>query len=108
MLRAGTLNRLVSIQRHSQSKDGWNTPEPGAIEWVEVVKVWANIRHMSGSETIRAGVEVSAVLVSIRIRWRTGLDGGMRVVHDGDIYRIEAVLPDYRRQYFDIVCKLIQ
>lgn len=106
MLRAGTLNKLVSIQMHSQDKDDWNTPEPGALAWVELAKVWANIRHLSGSETIRAGAEGSSVRVSIRMRWRTGINAGMRVVHDGQIYDIEAPLPDAGRQYLDLVCKL--
>ena len=105
MLRAGTLNKLVSIQRHSQGKDGWNTPEPGAIAWVELAKVWANIQHMSGSETIRAGAEVSTVRVSIRIRWHPGINAGMRVVHAGQIYDIEAVMPESGRRWLDLVCK---
>lgn len=108
MLRAGTLNKQISIQRHGQGTDEWNTPLPGAIAWVEVAKVWANIRHMSGSETIRAGAEVSTVRVSIRIRYRAGINAGMRVVHAGQVYDIEAPLPDSTRRWLDLACKLIQ
>ena len=44
--------------------------------------------------------------VSIRIRYRTDLHAGMRVVHGATVYNIKAALPDFERQvHTDLVCE---
>lgn len=104
----GTLKDRITIQRHNQDKDEWETPIPGTEAWIDVAKVWADVQHKSGLGTIKADAEVSIVRASIRIRRRTGVDAGMRVLFDSSIYSIEAVLPGPTREYVDLVCKLIQ
>ena len=104
-MRAGQLRHRITIQRKTGGKDAWGTPIPDA--WEDVAKVWADIRHQSGSESIRAGADVSIVRASVRIRWRTGIDAGMRVLYQGQAYDIEAVLPGGDRQHLDLVCKLL-
>lgn len=105
---AGSFPHRVTIQRHNQEKDDWGTPIPGAGTWETVATCWANVRHQSGSETIKADADVSTVRASVRIRWRTGIDAGMRLLHAGHAYDIEAVLPGPNRQNIDLVCKLTQ
>ena len=104
-MQAGPLNSRITIQRKTAAADAWGTPEPQG--WEDVAKVWANVRYLSGSESIRAGADVSIVRASIRIRWRTGIDAGMRVLHAGQVYDIEAVLPGADRKHIDLVCKLL-
>ncbi|MOA62674.1 Phage head-tail joining protein [compost metagenome] len=55
--------------------------------------------------TIKADAEVSIVRASIRIRRRTDVDAGMRVLLGAVVYDIEAVLPGPTREYADLVCK---
>lgn len=107
-LRAGSLRDRITIQRHTQEKDGWGTPIPGSIAWVELAKVWADVKHRSGLSAIKAEAEVSIVRASIRIRRRVDVDAGMRVVFMGATYDIEAVLPGAAREYIDLVCKQIK
>lgn len=104
-MQAGKLTERITIQRPTGARDEWNTPRPQA--WKDVASVWADIRHQSGSESIRAGVDVSIVRASIRIRWRTGIDASMRVLYQGQAFDIEAVLPGGNRQHIDLVCKLV-
>lgn len=104
-MQAGSLNSKITIQRKTAAADAWGTPEPQG--WEDVAKVWSNVRHQSGSESIRAGADVSIVRASIRIRWRTGIDAGMRVLHVGQVYDIEAVLPGVGRQHVDLVCRVL-
>lgn len=105
MLRAGTLNRLLTIQRLDGGKDAWGQPLPDV--WVDVCKPWANIRHLSGAEAIKADAVASTVRASIRIRYRTGIDAGMRVLHGTTVYTIKAVMPDEaRREFIDLVCEV--
>ena len=105
MLRSGTLRHRITLQRKTGGVDGWDTPLPEA--WEDVAKVWANVRHQSGAESIKAGADVSIVRASIRLRWREGLNAGMRVLYAGAVYDIEAVLPGGGRQYIDLVCRIL-
>ena len=104
-MQAGRLNRRCQLQSPSQSVDELGQPIPG---WTDVATVWASIRHLSGVESIKADAAVSTVRASIRIRWRPGLNAGMRVVHDAQVYNVEAVLPDAGgREYVDLVCEAV-
>ena len=101
-MRAGRLNCAIVIQRLVTGQDELGQPNAA---WVDVASEWANIAHKSGLETIRAGELVSVVQTSIRIRYRTDLDAGMRVVYGALVYDIRAVMPDLSgRQFTDLVC----
>lgn len=106
-MRAGTLNSQVMIQRRASGKDAWDQPLPEA--WVNYRPLWANIKHQTGSQAIKADAPVSTVRASIRIRYCTDIDAGMRVVHRSTIYDIQAVLPDeVRREHVDLVCEVVR
>lgn len=103
-LDAGTLNTRVTIERKTGGINDWGEPLPEG--WETHATVWANVKHLSGGEAIKADAVTSTVRASIRIRYRTGLDAGMRVVVDGSVYGIQAVLPDLvRREHVDLVCE---
>ena len=68
----------------------------------------ANVRHRSGMSTIKADADVSISRASIRIRRRTDVNAGMRVLFDGQVYEIDDVLPGESREYIDLVCRRIQ
>ena len=104
-MQAGRLNRRVTLQSPSQSVDEIGQPIPG---WTDVATVWADIRMKSGLESIKAGASVSVVQASIRIRYRAGVNAGMRVVHNLQAFNIVAVMPDVGgREYVDLVCEVV-
>jgi SPP1 family predicted phage head-tail adaptor len=104
-MQAGRLNRRCQLQSPSQSVDELGQPIPG---WTDVALVWASIRHLSGVEAIKADAVTSTVKASIRIRYRTGLNAGMRVVHGAQVYSIEAVMPDVGgREFVDLVAEVV-
>lgn len=99
------MNSRVTLQARSASVDALGQP---VETWSDVATVWANIRHPSGLSAIKADADVSIVKASIRIRYRTDIDAGMRVVHGARIYDIQAVLPDEsERQTVDLVCRKV-
>ena len=104
-MRAGTLNRKITIRRRVTGVDPIGQP----IDTTETVAtVWANIRHTSGLEAIKGGAEASIVKSSIRIRYRAGIDASMTVLHGVTTYQIKAVLPDEAgRDYLDLVCERV-
>lgn len=103
-MQAGRLNRRCTLQAPGTATDELGQPIPG---WTDVALVWASIRHLSGVEAIKADAVTSTVKASIRIRYRTGLNAGMRVVHGAQVYSIEAVMPDVGgRKYVDLICQV--
>ena len=104
MTTAGQLRDRITIQKMADGQDEWGTPTK---DWQDFVKVWANVRHPSGSESIRSGADTSIVKASFRARFRKDIDAGMRIKHLGFDYDIEAVLPDARRVFMDLTCKRV-
>lgn len=103
MLRAGQLNRRVTLQRRATGQDAAGQP---VSTWQDVATVWASVLTQNGLESIKADRPVSQVKASIRIRWRTDIDAGMRAVLGATVYDIKAVLPDEtKRQHVDLVCE---
>lgn len=99
------LNRLVTIKRPSTGQDAAGQPLEAMVK---VADVWANVRHKTGSEAIRADKETSIVQASIRIRRRTDLNAGMEVHMDSTVYKIRAILPDEEaRERVDLVCEVV-
>ena len=93
------------MQQPGTATDALGQPIPG---WTDVATVWADIRMKSGLEAIKAGAVVSTVQASIRIRYRAGVNAGMRVVHNLVAYEVLAVQPDVGgREYVDLVCQVV-
>ena len=105
MMQAGRLNRKCTLQQPGTATDELGQPIPG---WTDVATVWGDVRLRSGLESIKAGASVSTVQASIRIRYRAGVNAGMRVVHNLTAYEILAVQPDVGgREYVDLVCQVV-
>lgn len=102
----GRLNRRVSIMVPSIATDAIGQP---LGTWTELRKAWADIRHPRGLEAIAADKVASEVQASIRLRYCTDVDAGMRLVHGGTTYHVDAVLPDETgRQWVDLACKVVR
>lgn len=106
-MRIGDFNRRAKVQAPQSGVD--EVGQPSTL-WVDLVSsLPCNVLANSGRAQIAAGADVSLVQVSIRIRWRTDIAAGMRVVYGGTIFSIKAVLPDYAtRRSIDLVCEVVQ
>lgn len=102
-MKAGSLDTLVSIQQQSSTQDDAGQP---VIAWTEVTQVWADVKTLSGLATIKADAHASTCKASVRIRYRNGIQPGMRVVHGATVYDIKAVLHSGRREFLDLVCEV--
>ncbi len=66
----------------------------------------AAIEPLSGREFIAAQAVQAGVNTRITLRWRAGLEPSMRVVHEGDLYNIRAILPDPTlRRHVNLMCE---
>ena len=104
-MQAGRLNRRCTLQQPGTATDELGQPIPG---WTDVATVWGDVRLRSGLESVKAGAVVSTVQASVRIRYRCGINAGMRLVHNLQAYEILAVQPDVGgREYVDLVCQVV-
>ncbi len=102
MLAAGQLKYRIALQQRGTVQDAIGQP----VEvWVTLATVWGSIRYPSGLSAIKSSADVSTAQASIRIRYRDGLDAGLRVIVDGQAYGIDALLPNRSEGYIDLVCK---
>ena len=100
-MKAGLLNTRIELFRKQRVPD-----EVGAVayHWLPVAKLWGDVRQKSGVESIRNDTAVSEVRASIRVRYRDGIESGMRVSVRNQLYEIQVVLADYPAGFIDLVC----
>jgi SPP1 family predicted phage head-tail adaptor len=103
-LRAGTLNTRLSLQRKA-GRDALGQP---LNNWTEYGQVWGAVVQIRGVEKVTGGTSVDSASASIRIRYRTDVTNGDRVVAlgaDNQIFNINSVMPNAAsREYTDLVC----
>lgn len=103
----GTLNRRITIQRQSTSTDEAGQP---LDVWTDVATVWANVKGQTGLGAIKdvqGNVSSSISRYSFRIRFRAGLDAGMRVIYNAVPFDVTQVRMDFaEREWTDLVCEL--
>ena len=100
-------NRKIRIEQDGEVQDASGAWVTG---WSTLAELWADVRHTSGAEAIRGDAITSTARASIRIRYRTDIDAGMRVVvvSTGAVYNIVSVLPDLQgRVFVDLVCEVV-
>lgn len=99
-LAAGRLRHRVSFERLVSLVDSngevIQDPDTGVIsqDWQEVCEVWAALEPLSGREFIASQAVQSKVSGKFIVRRRTDIDATCRALHNGELYQIEAVLPD--------------
>lgn len=111
-MRAGILRTWIRIERREEGQDEAGQPN-GA--WVEVATVPADPRGQTGMGAItrnQENVGASINAYSFRIRFRRGIDQGMRVVElfdgqaVGEPFDVKNVRMDLaRRQWTDLICE---
>lgn len=89
------LPHRIRIEQNTPSQD---TADTGVVtdEWTHFASPWAHFKSASAREFIAAGIEVSKIVASVRVRTAdaAGVTRAMRVQFGGRTYNIEAILPD--------------
>jgi SPP1 family predicted phage head-tail adaptor len=104
-MRAGTLRHLVTVQEPAETKGTLGDVEQ---TWSNKVTVWAAIEPVRGDE--RFALMQEKVTADIKVTMRAGevpdLTPRMRLVHESQIYDIEAIVDVANRGItFEVFCK---
>lgn len=96
----GKMRHRVTIQQQSQAQDSHGQETE---VWADVETVWASVRPVSGREFFAASGERSDITHEILLRYEPTLTPRHRIVYDGRIFDVVAVLnSDERDRFLDV------
>lgn len=105
-MTAGLLNRRIKIQYRDPNTSARMREQ--SKEWVDLTPdgCWAQVTAISTRDIIAADQDLPEATVRFRIRYRTDVDGKMRVWYLGKPYVIVGEPLDYRglHEWLDIRC----
>lgn len=100
-MKAGKLDRTITIDRVTTTVDEYGTPVEG---WANVATVRAQRVKLTTDEFLRAFGTTSEAIAVFRIRHMDGLTLADRVTCDGETFDLKAVEPLGRREGLELRC----
>ena len=102
-VRAGQLRDRVTVQTATETRAANGQV---VYAWTDNGEEWADVKFLSGLETIAANMQVSDTRCSVRLRYRDGITSANRIIFETQIYDVLSVLLVKSRGYADLVCVL--
>lgn len=99
-MRAGTMDKLITIQRFTSTVDDFGTP---VETWTDVAGLRAQIVTASTDEFIRNGAEAETVIV-FRVRYLDSITTADRIVYGGQPFNIKETTEIGRRKGLELRC----
>lgn len=104
---AGWLRHRVTIQKLAGTQNSYGEK---VKTWQDVATVWASVEPLRGREYIEAAAKKAEVTHRVRIRYRSGINAGMRVIYGSRVFEIVSppidVLEKHRE--IELMCKEIE
>jgi len=98
-MRAGDLDRRITIQSYSYERDDFGGEIP---IWTDAAAVWAQVAQEGGREFLGAETIRSERKVVFRLRWLPGITVTHRVLYDGREHNILEVRELGRREGLEL------
>lgn len=105
-MRAGDLRRRLKIYRQTSTRTPTGAVRVG--QWEHILTLWGQFVPLSVKDIIAGQAQETQITARAKIRYRTDIDGTMRVEHAGQMYEIVGEpLADNRtgREYLTLVLK---
>lgn len=103
MIRAGELNKRITLRQQTKASDGMGGT---AVTWADVATVWAAIWPVSASEQTQAQSTTMVISHRIRIRYRSVLKASWRIKFGNRYFNIVSVVnPNEANEFLDLMCK---
>ncbi len=90
------LDQRITIQ---QQADTLNTTGEQVGAWSDVTTVWTAKRYRPGREFFQAGRTIAEERTYFIIRYRSGIEPGMRILDGEQVYDITSVTHDDERKH---------
>ena len=102
-MRAGKMDRRIVIERYIETQDASGQPVRSYEPQEPVATVWAEYVPARGGEALAANqAQVASLGGVFRIRWMAGLDETMQVIHEGEVWGIDAIAEIGRREGLEL------
>ncbi len=75
--------------------------------WVELARLWAEITIPTGRVAVAADQLTAEITAEIRVRYRTDIVAGMRIIHGGKTFKVEAPLADNDQTMLRLLCSSV-
>lgn len=99
-MKAGPLDRRVTIQRYTETRDEFNEP---IMTWADLATVSARVVQQSGREFLSADQTQAERRVLFRLRWIDGVTVLDRVSYTGRLHNIQDVKELGRREGLELM-----
>jgi len=107
VVEIGQLRHRIEIGRYTSGIDEWGNPT--GPQWQPVVTLWAAVEALAGRMYFEAQQTALQSDHRVTIRYRAGIEPGMRLRHDGREWEIQAVQDrDGRRRWLTLLCKEVR
>ncbi|MGP2493509.1 phage head closure protein [Mesorhizobium sp. PUT5] len=103
-MRAGKLDRTITIQSFTSTVDDYGTPVKA---WTDVATVRAEVVQASTEEFIRGWGASDETVIIFRIRWLDGLSNADRCCHHGNTFNIKEIKEIGRRKGLELRCEAL-
>lgn len=100
-MRAGKLDKTITIDRSASTVDDYGTPAEG---WSPIATVRAQVIQSTTEEFMRGFGQTSETAIIFRIRHLGGIGPSDRVTFGGQAFDIKEVKELGRRAGFDLRC----
>lgn len=100
-MRAGKLDRVITIQRFTSTVDDYGTPVQA---WTDVATVRAQLVQASTEEFIRGFGASDETVVIFRVRWLDGITNADRCLYDAGTFNIKEIKEIGRRKGLELRC----
>lgn len=98
-MRAGKLDRVISLLREVKAKNEHHVPVP---TWLNIATVRAEIVTQSASEFLTGFGEAENGTIVFRIRYLAGITTADRVTYAGKVYDLKEVTEIGRRRGLEL------
>jgi SPP1 family predicted phage head-tail adaptor len=103
-MRAGKLDRVITIQRYTETVNEYGTPE---FTWSDVATMRAQLVQASTDEYIRGYGAADVTVIIFRIRWLDGITTANRIVYDSADFNIKETKEIGRRKGLELRCEAV-
>jgi SPP1 family predicted phage head-tail adaptor len=101
-MQAGRLDRRVTLERFTETRDQFNEPVKG---WTPLATVWASYEPLSDGERFRASETAAGASARFVIRWSqdvSSLNPKDRLVFEGVVHELVRVKEIGRREGLEL------
>ncbi|MCC6426279.1 MAG: phage head closure protein [Phycisphaerales bacterium] len=105
-MRAGKMRKRAVVQQLTTTTSAMGQAVETYTTWATV---WAELRYgTDGAEQYQAVQRVGTVGATIVVRYREGFVAGMRVLIDGQTFKVDAVAEVKSRNEVQLTCSVLQ